>query len=1375
MASQPSSTELKYQKFYRELPKASTEAEKRDKRQIVKILNKISKKCGYQAFPDRPSLKPARQNQIIEDNILDLDQNIFTWSLVRTDFEYCCSFLPLLKQSNIFLDSIKQRQPNQACLENIMRFKSLFWSLFSEFRPESVSDRLESQHNSIDRIIKYYASIVKDLKDNYQNGSFIERFKILATLTKTSPVRLDLLDRLHNYLSNGAGEKAPADDKIYRLSARIFVDRHGNKYCSLSIVSVHKEFGTSRLTRSYGEESFLRVRFIETTESTDISWRFASDDDDAIRQAGFEMHSIVHNVSILILLMRDLCLAQSNSPDEFIKVDNELRKNVDLMNNALGNTFSAKWSASEFDCLEEHAFRRLNGVPLDSGSKSLKIAGRCFKYLMTTTSGVHKDRHIFSDKSYQTICERMFSKIFIQEHRDYGLKLSLRMGLWLTPSISMNLVAGFKPLPPISEENHIDGCGRVSISLAKDMTARWRDGKKYKNVPFATESVGPTTWDAEVLQDSEIEYTCDEAITQPAYYSAFQIRLDGIKGMLVVDKNLGEEKLIQLTKNQIKFKSPQIDGKSRYETIEIVQCSQPTTGARLNFALISLIVACAKDPALMEKYIVELAFEEIEKLLEDRKFAIQFALKHNDIKSFNMLGVGCSLLETFLAGYYQNYGRRFKISVNKSRRLFGVADFWNVLKEGEVFVKISNLGDDSLTGPGIKEQNVLVTKEPCFHRGDLRRYIAVTEDELEKRENGENRGLLRDLHDVLVFYSSAEEKFSEPAKICGSDLDGDQYFVCWDENILDNLRDPLFEPGIFEDIKKEELDKLYKKYVKRLAKKDIEGEKRQPSCEGDDTKSISSENTTFDSSLSPEDMELLRHHADLSDLHNDVQDEKQKLQENKGSDRSSEGDVESTLQEEYIDIEQVRNDAAHIAGSISQPSTYATIHELFDLHMRVIDNWKHEWVTEKHWTRMEKFCDKLSLVLDSPKSNVHTLKASLFKDLGEIIVELPKYPHFHPLKRKDECRHSDSALGQIYDSLQKHVAEKFKLLSTNNPLNFSTLYDEISEIKLSFLFHQAKGQRYAVKSVDAGVPHVSMKDIKAWYEEEIVPFSELSLLRKEAACTMLWKITTLLNLKEKYLADSNLQIFYLRNEENLSNLNIDSILNQSEDAAFFYCITERVFEEIKSFLNDDLFISQENSNGTLNLNHVQKTKLINYLSNTVEKRFWRDLQLPYPKCSRETNVSSDFSEIRKLFETQAQICLKEPALTGEEILTVRTKIYHSCDAKIEEVIVGNSDVYAVKEVSRLNDIVRRLLCFSETWDTSSANNNPLNICKKLDEISLRYIRLYKYLKVLENDRIDLDVLPRYNLESDRIDLSKLEMVDDEMQELFKLLYSLSAM
>jgi len=61
---------------------------------------------------------------------------------------------------------------------------------------------------------------------------------------------------------------------------------------------------------------------------------------------------------------------------------------------------------------------------------------------------------------------------------------------------------------------------------------------------------------------------------------------------------------------------------------------------------------------------------------------------------------------------------RTRIFVPEACLLMGVVDEWNVLEEGQVFVQIdcSPLLDD----PEVIESTVCVTKNPCFHPGDIR-------------------------------------------------------------------------------------------------------------------------------------------------------------------------------------------------------------------------------------------------------------------------------------------------------------------------------------------------------------------------------------------------------------------------------------------------------------------------------------------------------------------------------------------------------------------------------------------------------------------------------------------------------------------------------
>jgi hypothetical protein len=1362
----------------RSKPDARTEAEKENKQKISDILNKISATCNGHAESDR-------SNQMDQITFLHLDQNIFNWSCVRTDFEYFSTFLLLLKQSHVFLNRVNQS--SEACTDHYMRFKHLLWTLFSGFahKPsENLSHHTELANIFETEAIGYYKSILKpEEQDLYRTGSFIERFKLLAKITKICPVRLDLLDRLHKNLAPDNNKKSPSDTRTYRLSAVISIDRHLKKYCRLRACVINKEFDTSHLTRRpyYDEESFLRVSLCHASGNTEAAWRLAQfDDADDYSYPDLKTNSLVHNISGLVNIMRDLRDTAGCHSELTTKVETALEKdNVDRMNKSLCRYPQAKFCTSGFDSLEESALIASSVLELTDRDDSdntvcvrrLKIVGKRFKYLMTTSSGVHKNVYIFSVVKYDELCKKMFSNFWMKKLMENSMKMSLRMGLWFTPTISMNKEIVL-PKPKEDIGKHTDGCGRVSVALAKAMSARWKEGRKYRNVPFVAQNVGPTEWNAGILQDSEIEYTHNESSEQLGYYSAFQVRVDGNKGMFVVDPSLGEGESIVVSNSQEKFCSPSYPN----ATIEIVQCSQPTSGARLNFALISLIAGCSKNPQSMQTYFTKLAHEEIRSLLEDKAFAIQFALKHNDIKSFNMLGSGCLLLETFLAGYYQNYARRFKFVVKNSRRLFGVADFWQVLKKGEVFVKISNLESQDLIGPSFKEQQVLVTKEPCFHRGDLRTFTAVTEEELKQRPKGD---VLVKLQDVIVFSCVQDEKQSEPDKICGSDLDGDQYFVCWDENVVGNLKDSLFKPGDFTATDKKKLDTMCQEADESAAIK--LGEILAKEIE-----SVPGEPINLESSHSTEEKKLMRYHVDDSADNENFQHKVYALRNCKRNSTQLNEDVEEEHSKFLHKLKKTRRHAADTARKISTCSRYLKIHEAFDLHMRCVDSFGDEWTSDKYWPIIEELCRCISTVLDSAKSDIITLKNPLVEDVAKLCPKLPRYPHFHPGKRKDECVHSNSALGRIYDSLQKELEKKFLKLPPPKDANktdqtsFDTLYDKINELKLSFLFHYTTSQCNSHKEGTTESPHpfhensytndnffermlpnLNTDKIKMWYNEHIKSWADKDLLSKEAACTMLWKLITLLNLKDAPHGD--LKVLCLDDETHLSDIKYEDLFPDGKINFRFLCITKRLSEDL------DLVPSENFAKSS-----IDEKELIIRLEALVKKAFWRDLGLPYPNAYERTRVLQSksglspitFNQFLSEFDFQIQECLQKSVSMPLSEGYLPRDLFDEHTYKI-----GKEKADASVILSKLRDIVGYLLCFTDAWAESSKNLN--SICNQLSRVALHHIRMYKYQQILSNVRIDDDqsYFPTCYWDRYRIDLSKLEMADDEMNELFKILYS----
>jgi hypothetical protein len=89
--------------------------------------------------------------------------------------------------------------------------------------------------------------------------------------------------------------------------------------------------------------------------------------------------------------------------------------------------------------------------------------------------------------------------------------------------------------------------------------------------------------------------------------------------------------------------------------------------------------------------------------------------------------------------------------------LFGVCDAWGVLKEGECAVKVTMDGGGqalALTG-----MNLLVTRNPCLHPGDLQKLKVVAKDELAH------------LVDYIVFPTIGRRPAAD--MMSGGDLDGD--------------------------------------------------------------------------------------------------------------------------------------------------------------------------------------------------------------------------------------------------------------------------------------------------------------------------------------------------------------------------------------------------------------------------------------------------------------------------------------------------------------------------------------------------------------------------------------------------------------------------
>jgi hypothetical protein len=124
----------------------------------------------------------------------------------------------------------------------------------------------------------------------------------------------------------------------------------------------------------------------------------------------------------------------------------------------------------------------------------------------------------------------------------------------------------------------------------------------------------------------------------------------------------------------------------------------------------------------------------------------------------------------------EKLSKKLNIKIGCSAYLFMVADFQNVLEEGEVHIAFSDrfrsdTGD--WEGTMVHGVDVLVARSPAHFTSDIQRVKAVFKPELAQLQN------------VIVF--SAKGKTPLADKLSGGDYDGDQCFCVWDDRVVRNF------------------------------------------------------------------------------------------------------------------------------------------------------------------------------------------------------------------------------------------------------------------------------------------------------------------------------------------------------------------------------------------------------------------------------------------------------------------------------------------------------------------------------------------------------------------------------------------------------------
>ncbi|KAK0421042.1 hypothetical protein QR680_015037 [Steinernema hermaphroditum] len=418
------------------------------------------------------------------------------------------------------------------------------------------------------------------------------------------------------------------------------------------------------------------------------------------------------------------------------------------------------------------------GKVLENG---LEIAGRRFGYLCSSNSQLRDNGcYFFKQSELQSIRKKMGK---FNEEMSVPKRLA-RMGQFFTQAQRVEQ----RPLSRREYMESFDVVGGCDLN-----------GKPYT----FSDGVGMISY--RLAKEISEKLKLDGCIP-----SCFQFRYRGYKGVLAVNvllddrrewaEKLNDPEILKINKNNVIFRASQkkfYAPKSRtmdHAPFEVVKYSAPCT-VNLNRPMIDILDQVSELQSfssherinsriheLFEKQVARAAKSLTcerharEKLSELPKRIGLAQLKEEDgfllteepfYRSLVMASVRQSLRKLRLKN-------SIEVPPNLGRLVFGIVDESGQLQYNQVFCQITNNAfvkhprksarKTVLKGP------VMMTKNPAIVKGDIRVLQAVDIPEL------------RHLVDVVVF--SRHGPRPQPDEMAGSDLDGDEYVIIWDEKFM---------------------------------------------------------------------------------------------------------------------------------------------------------------------------------------------------------------------------------------------------------------------------------------------------------------------------------------------------------------------------------------------------------------------------------------------------------------------------------------------------------------------------------------------------------------------------------------------------------------
>ncbi|KAJ8108289.1 hypothetical protein ONZ43_g6472 [Nemania bipapillata] len=487
-----------------------------------------------------------------------------------------------------------------------------------------------------------------------------------------------------------------------------------------------------------------------------------------------------------------------------------------------GRIFSSPKSSQQ-NALFNRVFRTLaNGIG---------IGGRHFEFLAFGNSQFRENGAYFFSPTDHLNCDQIREWMGDVTHIRVVAKYAARLGQCFSTTRALTdspISQSVEEIEDITRNNwcFTDGVGKISPKLAEYVTRPLRLTKK--RIP-----------------------------------SAFQFRLGGSKGLVVVWPDL--------TFNQVNLRPSQQKFRSKSTLLEIIQPSRFSV-ATLNRQTIT-ILSCLGVPDAAFLALQRIQLIDYDKAMEDPATAMRLLARFVDQNGITttvaqMISDGfmqskepffMCILQVWRAWSLRLLREKARIVVEQGAFVFGCIDETFTLRGyhesrpsgsrpsggsqeassnefPQIFLQVPKPG-----GPLDDPNSYMIVKGPCvvgrnpsLHPGDIRVVEAV------------DVPALYHLRDVVVFPANGDRDI--PSMCSGGDLDGDDFFVIWDQSLIPPeqnhppmIHEPMQPVEITRDVRPSDLIAFFVTYMKNdslstiahahLAQADrLEGGPKNPLC-----------------------------------------------------------------------------------------------------------------------------------------------------------------------------------------------------------------------------------------------------------------------------------------------------------------------------------------------------------------------------------------------------------------------------------------------------------------------------------------------------------------------------------------------------------------